>query len=108
MPYEWARRVAMKNQCQWRDGMASGISYARTSMKTRPTIGNIEGTDGKIHTSEEGKSNALNRYFSSVFTQEDPNTAPIFHIDKSDDVSLSCINITPSIVLEKIGFSSDW
>ena len=46
------------------------------------------------------------RYFSSVFTQEDPNTAPsyiaAFHIDKSDDVSLSSINITPSIVFDKL------
>ena len=71
-------------------------------MKTRPAIGNIEGIDGKLYTSDEDKSNALNRFFSSVFTQEDPNTAPIFHIDKSDDVSLSSINITPSIVFDKL------
>ena len=77
-------------------------NYARARMKTRPAIGNIEGIDGKLYTSDEDRSNALNRYFSSVFTQEDPNTAPIFHIDKSDDVSLSSINITPSIVFDKL------
>ena len=68
-------------------------------MKTHPAIGNIEGIDGKLYTSDEDKSNVFNRYFSSVFTQEDPYTAPTFHIDKTDDVSLSSINITPSIVL---------
>ena len=71
-------------------------------MKTRPAIGNIEGIAGKLYTSDEDKSNALNKYFSSVFTQEDPTTAPTFHIDKSDDVSLSSINITPSIVFDKL------
>ena len=71
-------------------------------MKTCPAIGNIEGIDGKLYTSDEDKSNAFNRFFSSVFTQEDPNTAPIFHIDKSDNVSLSSINITPSIVFDKL------
>ena len=35
--------------------------------------------------------------FSSVFTREDPNTAPTFHSDKSDDTSLSSIAINPSI-----------
>ena len=44
----------------------------------------------------------IGSYFSSVFTQEGPNTTPIFHIDKSDDVSLSSINITPSIVFDKL------
>ena len=71
-------------------------------MKTCPAIGNIEGIDSKLYTSDEDKSNAFNRFFSSVFTQEDPNTAPIFHIDKSDNFSLSSINITPSIVFDKL------
>ena len=77
-------------------------NYATTRMKTGSAIGNIEGIDGKLYISDEDKSNALNRYFSSVFTQEDPNSVPMFHIDKSDDVSLSSINITPSIVFDKL------
>ena len=77
-------------------------SYARNRMKTRPVIGNIEDMDGKLHTSDEDISNAFNRYFSSVFTHEDPNTAPTFHIDKSDDTSLSSIAINPSVVFKKL------
>ena len=77
-------------------------NYARTRMKTRPAIGNIEGIDGKLYTSDGDKSSALNRYLSSVITQEDPNTARIFQIDKSDDVSLSSINITSSTVFDKL------
>ena len=53
-------------------------SYVRSRMKTRPVIGNIEDMDGKLHTSDEDISNAFNRYFSSVFTHEDPNTAPSY------------------------------
>ena len=75
-------------------------NYARNRMKTRPAIGNIEGIDGKLYTSDTDKSNALNKFFSSVFTNEDPSTAPTFNIDKSDDVSLSNITIDLSIVFE--------
>ena len=71
-------------------------------MKTRPAIGNIEGIDGKLYTSDVDKSNALNKFFSSVFTNEDPNTAPTFTVNKSDDVSLSRVTINPSIVFEKL------
>ena len=58
--------------------------------------------DGKLHTSDEDISNAFNRYFSSVFTHENPNTAPTFHVDKSDNTSLSSIAIEPSVVFEKL------
>jgi len=48
------------------------------------------------------KSNALNKFFYSVFTTtENPNTVPSFHIDKNDDISLSSITINPSVVFEK-------
>ena len=40
-------------------------------MKTRPSIGSIEGIDGKIYVSDKDKSNAFNKFFSSVFTVED-------------------------------------
>jgi len=45
-------------------------------MKTRPAIGSIEDIDSKVYTSDKDKSNALNKFFSSVFTTEDPNTVP--------------------------------
>ena len=58
--------------------------------------------DGKLYTSDIDKSNALNKFFSSIFTNEDPSTVPTFNIDKSDDISLSSITIDPSIVFEKL------
>ena len=64
------------------------VNYVRTRMKTCSVIGSIEGIDGKLYTLDKDKSNALNRYISSAFTQEDPNTEPVFYIDKSDDVPL--------------------
>jgi len=51
---------------------------------------------------DKDKSNALNKFFSSVFTTEDPNTVPSFHVDKNDDISLSSITINLSAVLEKL------
>ena len=72
-------------------------------MKTRPSIGNTEGIYGIVYTSDKDKSNAFNKFFSSIFIAEDPNTAPNFHIDKSDDdASLSSITIDPAIVFEKL------
>ena len=71
-------------------------------MKTRPVIGSIKGIDGKLCTSDKDKSNAFNKFFSSVFTTEDPNTVPSFHVDKNDDISLSSITINPSVVFEKL------
>jgi len=67
-------------------------------MKTRPAIGSI---DGKFYTSDK-KTDALNKFFSSVSMTEDPNTVPSFNVDKNDDISLSSITINPSAVFEKL------
>jgi len=77
-------------------------NYARSRMKTRSAIGNIVGVYSKLYTSDVDKSNALNKFFSSVFTNEDPNTVSTFNVDKSDDVSSSSITINLSIVFEKL------
>jgi len=67
--------------------------------KTCPSIGSVEGID---NTSEKDKSNAFNKFFSSVFTAEDPSTVPNFMLIKSDDISLSSITIDPAIVHENL------
>ena len=69
-------------------------------METCPAIGSIEGIDGKLCTSDKDKSNALNKFFSSVLKTEDPNTVPSFHVDKNDGISLSSITINPFFVFE--------
>jgi len=72
-------------------------------MKTHLAIGSIEeGVDGKLYTSGKDKSNALNKFFSSAFTTEDPNTVPRFHVDKNDDISLSNIIINLFVMFEKL------
>ena len=71
-------------------------------MKTCPAIGSIEGNDGKLCTSDKDKSNVFNQFFSSVFTTEDSNTVPSFHLNKNDDISLSSITINPSVVFENL------
>jgi len=62
--------------------------------------GSIEGINGKLYISD--KDNALNKFFSNVFTTEDPITVPSFHVDKNYDTSLSSITINPSVVFEKL------
>jgi len=54
----------------------------------------------KLYTSDKDKFNALNKFFSSDFTTEDPNTVPSFHVNKNDDISLSGITINPSVAFE--------
>ena len=62
----------------------------------------IKGIDGKLYTSDKDKSNSLNKFFSIVFTAEDPSAMPNFHVDEDDDISLSSITVNPSVVFEKL------
>ena len=56
----------------------------------------------KLYTSDEDRSNVLNKFFSSDFMTEDPNTVLSFHVDKNDDITLSSVTIYPSVVFEKL------
>ena len=72
-------------------------------METCPAIGSIECIEGKLYTSDKDKPNAFNKFFSSVFMTEDPNTVvPSFLVGKNDEISLSSITINPSAVFEKL------
>jgi len=50
----------------------------RNRVNTYPTIGSFEGIDGKLCTSDKDKPNALNEFFSRIFTTKDSNTVPAF------------------------------
>ena len=47
------------------------------------------------------RANAFND-FSSVFTDENPDTAPVFTTGRGDLSALSNINVTPDIVFDKL------
>jgi len=60
--------------------------------------------NGQIHHSDYGGANAFNDFFSSVFVDEDPNTALSFTFttDDRDPTPLSAVNITPATVFDKL------
>jgi len=87
-----ALRVLTRNLCkEFERQIANNIkvnpkafwNYAQNRMKIRPSMGSVEGIDGKLYVSDKDKSNAFNKFFSSVFTAEDPSTVPNFHVNKS-------------------------
>ena len=45
------------------------------------------------------------KFFSSIFTHEDLNTAPTFYVDKSDDASLSNRGMCRNIILPVSGLA---
>ena len=47
-------------------------------------------------------ANAFNEFFSSVFTDENPDTAPAFTSGRGDLGILSNIDVTPDIVFDKL------
>ena len=71
-------------------------------MKTYVTIGSVEGIDGQLHHSDHHRANAFNEFFSSVFTDENPDTAPAFTTGRGDLGALSNIDVTPDIVFDKL------
>ena len=45
-------------------------SFVNNKLRTRPTIGNLRLENGVEVTSESGKADIFNQFFSSVYTQE--------------------------------------
>ena len=48
------------------------------------------------------RANPFNEFFSSVFTDEIPDTIPIFTVGRGDLGYLSSINITPDLAFDKL------
>ena len=77
-------------------------NYVKSRVKTRANIGSVEGNDGQLHHTDSTKADAFNKYFCSVFVDEDSSTVPTFTTCRDDLPSLSSVQITPSIVFEKL------
>lgn len=71
---EYERRLAeninSNNKAFW--------NYVQSKTKTRETIGNLIDEDGNLHTDNLTKCQILNKFFTSVFTQENLDTMPEF------------------------------
>ena len=56
----------------------SFFNYARSKMKTRTGISDLEYPDGRMAHTDVEKAELLNVFFSNVFTKEDLATIPTF------------------------------
>ena len=70
-------------------------------MKVRPSLDTLHRPDNILAHLDCEKSELLNNYFSSVFTQENLSSIRFFKLDKSID-SITDIVITPDVVYSKL------
>ena len=75
--------------------------YYQSLTKSRSDIGDILKSDGSIASSNKDKADALNSFFTSVFTTENINNIPNIKENKFE-YPLSSITITPEKVLKKL------
>ena len=75
--------------------------YYQSLTKTRSDIGDIMKSDGTTASCNKEKAEALNDFFSSVFTNENISNIPNLE-EKNFDHPLSSIEITPEKVFKKL------
>ncbi len=66
-------------------------NYANSKLKTRQGVSNLRRDDGTTTNSDQEKASELNKFFSSVFTDEDSDV-PTFS-DRHNDVLLESVEI---------------
>ena len=80
------------------------FKYAKSKMKVKEGVGPIEDESGNLLTDEKKMAQEFNKFFKSIFTEEDTNHVPepenIFN--GNDEDILSDINITEERVLKKL------
>jgi len=73
--------------------------YVNSHLKVHPAINAIWREDNSIADSKKEKCELLNKFFTSVFTEEDCTTIPSFQFNDNPS-HLNDIDITPVIVLD--------
>ena len=85
-------------------------SYARSKMKTRPRIGDLQTEENaELTTTDKEKAEVLCKFFSDVFTREDLINVPTFEehqgIDNLDDINFTADDVEKKLENLKIGKS---
>ena len=75
--------------------------YAKSRLKSRQSIPSLTKADGSKATSAKDKAQALNDFFTSVFTDENLHNVPSMPTTQVIE-ALSTIEITPYIVKSKL------
>eukprot|EP00794_Sanderia_malayensis_P001826 gene1826-2050_t len=81
-----------------KDNPKAFFQYARGKLKTRTSIPDLQKSDGSAINGDKEKAEALNRFFSSVFTKEDLKDIPQFPII----VVLQDLKITAELVVPNV------
>ena len=76
-------------------------NYANSKLKTKSGIGNLEADKGKV-TSDKGKAQTLNDFFTSMFTREDTQDIPDLGINGEIKVPLQDLHVTSDDVRKKL------
>ena len=78
------------------------FNYARSKMKTRTGVSDLEYPDGRMAHTDVGKGELLNTFFSDVFTKEDLVTTPTFE-QRAYREPLTDITINDDMVAAVLG-----
>ena len=77
------------------------FAYARSKLKTKEGIADLDQDDGGTASTNEAKANVLNAFFSSVFTKESLDNPPPFE-DRHFNEALADMDISPETVAKKL------
>ena len=81
----------------------SFFAYIRSKQTVRDVVGPLKDNDGLVITKGKEMADALNIYFSSMFTFEDKNNLPVHEPLLADNVEcLTNMLITPAMIVTKI------
>ena len=81
----------------------SCFAYIRSKQKVKDVVGPLKENSGLFITKGKEMADALNIYFSSVFTLEDKNNLPVHEPLLADNVEcLANMLITPAMIVTKI------
>eukprot|EP00745_Piridium_sociabile_P035972 TRINITY_DN63634_c0_g1_i2.p1 TRINITY_DN63634_c0_g1~~TRINITY_DN63634_c0_g1_i2.p1 ORF type:complete len:797 (-),score=144.14 TRINITY_DN63634_c0_g1_i2:185-2575(-) len=94
---DYERTIALESK----NNPRSFFRYARSKTKVKTGVSELKDIDGTTVSSDKSKAEILNKYFCTVFTQEDTDNVPNFE-DRAFDNTLEEINITPELVWEKL------
>ena len=75
--------------------------YINSRLKVRPTIDDLQCPDGSTAHTDKDKAEALNNFFTSIFTQENLSSIPSFTLDTTVPL-LQLVTVSPHIVYKRL------
>ena len=76
--------------------------YIRSQLTVKPRVGPLENQFGQLTETDEETAEELNRFFKSIFVDEDPTNLPDFSVSMCDSNTFNNIIITPQLVINEL------